>query len=63
MKRCNGVLLFQREREREGLFLPSGSLFLGCTVVSGERVCGNDDFKIPLERTDRPRVFLQLLYI
>lgn len=52
MKRCNGVPLF--------LCLPKLLPFLGrkSTVVSGEQVCGNDGFKISLERTDWDCVFL-----
>lgn len=58
MKRCNGVLLFHREKCCCCLrkLLP----FLGCKIpaVSREKVCGNDGFKISLERTDWDCVFL-----
>lgn len=58
MKRCNGVPLFHRKKCC--CCLRKLLLFLGCksTVVSGEQVCGNDGFKILLERTDWDCVFL-----
>lgn len=52
MKGCNGVPGFQAERCC--CCLRKLLSFLGCrsTVVSGEQVCGNDVFKISLERTE-----------
>lgn len=56
-KRCKRVPALQEEKYcRLQEWLP----FLGCesTVVSGEKVCGNDGFNISLERTDWDGVLL-----
>lgn len=51
MKKCKGVPPLQEEKCR---CLREWLPFLGCesTVVSGEKVCGNDGLNISLDRTD-----------
>lgn len=59
MKRCNGVLLSQgEEKSCSCLRKPLPLLGWRSTLVSGEQVCGSDEFKISLERIGWACVFL-----